>query len=324
MTIQKTIAKAGRSYKVNENGATDVSQKYQLTLDSPLTISELPTSFTGVPAIGSAHPNRPGFYALYYEVTQPEGNAKHTLDVVVNYGPADITIDPLEPTNIDQVTEWGWDDGTGEKELVNSVGANPKPVVNSAGDPFESVPTVSVPAPVFTKVIRTTTRKSYAQYLCTVNDAALTIGAMSCPIGTLLCTVAERKLIGEEKYPYEYTIHLKYRSNKILDNNNNLKEIGWDVAIVDAGMRAINTTTQMLELIELPMGKSGELATVTSPALLDGSGHARDITMSNYKPVILEFQAYERTSFPNWFYSEPPTPGVSVTPPSNTNTNTTP
>jgi len=314
MVIKSTRVKAGRYYKVGQNGAEDVNIKYQLVLQEPLGANEIPTSFTGVPAIGSEHPTRPGFYALTYDVSQPDGAAKHTLDITVHYGPADITVTPGEEHNvIDAVTEWGWDDSTGEKELVTSVAVGneaAKPVLNSAGDPFDSVPTVYVPTPTFTKVIRTSDRKSYAAYLCTVNAEEVTIGGMTCAAGTLLCTVAERKLIGEWRLPYQYTIHLKYRSNIVtstypqVDNN----ELGWDAAVTDAGMREIDDATGKLKLITLEFGDSKTEATVSSPELLDGHGKKVQRNGGAVTPVVLPFHAYKRTSFPEWFYSEPPTP----------------
>ena len=315
MTIVKTVPKAGRSYKVTQNGPADVSEKYQVVLNEPLDIDELPTSFTGVPAINSAHPNRPGYYALSYDVTQPDANAKHTLDVVVKYGPADITITPPDPEHqtpgtTEEVTEWGWDDGMGEKELTASTDMPPKAVLNSAGDPFENVPTVYVPTPTFTKVVRSSVRKTYSQYLCRVNSESLEIGDMTCPAGTLLCSVAERKLIGEVALPYEYTIHLKYRSNVVpVGTGATLTEVGWDVAIVDAGMREIDAETNKLKLIQVVSQETGQPATVTSPELLNGSGMAQGRGSGGAaQPVILVFRAYERAAFPSWFYSEPPTP----------------
>ena len=313
ITIIKTVAKAGRSYKVDGNGAGDVSLKYQVVLSAPLPIDELPTSFTGVPAIGSKHPNRPGLYALSYDVSQPDANAKHTLDVVVKYGPADITVS--EPSQSDPgetvvVTEWGWDDGTGEKELTASIDTPPVPVLNSAGDPFDSAPTVYVPTPTFTKTIRCSRRKTYSQYLCRVNSEPLTIGDMACAAGTLLCSVAERKLIGETLLPYEYTVHLRYRSNKVpIGTGATVTEVGWDAAIVDAGMREIDGDTGKLKLIQVPSLETGTMSTVTSPELLNGSGIAISRSSGTpAQPVILWFKAYDRATFPSWFYSEPPTP----------------
>ena len=79
MTVKATKFKAGRSYKVGQNGAGDVSLKYQVILEEPLGENELPTSFAGVPAIGSVHPSRPGLYALSYDVSPPDGAAKPSL-----------------------------------------------------------------------------------------------------------------------------------------------------------------------------------------------------------------------------------------------------
>lgn len=316
MVVNDAIVKAGRTYKVTMNGAQDVKVKYQVLLQSPLLPSEVPTSFPGVPAIGSEHPSRPGYYALTYDVSQPEGAAKHTLDVTVNYGPADITVTPGQHDDvIEEVTQWGWDDGTGDEELnftaSDETPATPKAVLNSAGDPFDTVPTRYVPTPTFTKVIRRSEMfTDWPAFLCTVNDAQITIGSMVCPPRTLLCTVAPRKIIGEWRLPYEYTIRLRYRSKVVpAEETGSPEEIGWDSCATDAGMREIDDTTGELKLIQRISEETGQPSTVTAPELLDGHGHA--VQRSGSTPVTphsLIFQAYKRTAFPDWFYSEPPTP----------------
>lgn len=308
ITIKDTIPKAGRSYKVDNNGASDVSARYQIVLDAPLAIDELPTSFTGVPEIGSPHPDRPGYYAARYEVTQPDANAKSTLDVLVKYEPMSVDSSPSQSEgmadgSVAQVTEWGWDDGTGDKELVEACDTFATPVLNSAGDPFDSVPTVYVPTPTFTKVVRTNFRQTFFGYSCTVNSDTVTIGTVEFPARTLLCTVSEKILIGESLMPYEYTIHLRYRSNEVMPGTSTTKEeIGWDVAVVDAGMREIDAISGKPRLIRVMSKESGQLATVTAPELLNGSGQAQTGTR---RPYILVFQAYQRKTFPVWFYSEP-------------------
>lgn len=320
MVIKKTIVKAGSTYKVDASGPNDVVQHYQVVLQEPLDVDELPDTFSGVPALDSEHPDRPGLYVVKYEVTQPDGEAKSTLDIAVHYGPSSYTETPIDPeaqtpTNTPTiVSEWGWDDGTGERELVESVGDSPVAVLNSAGDPFESVPTVSTPTPTFTKVLRMGDRIArWGNYFCCVNSDAITIGGMACPARTLLCTISEKKIIGEAKYPYEYTVHLKYRSNKVrVAGAQAATEIGWDVAIVDAGMREKDSSTGKLKLIQVTSEETGQPATVTSPELLNGSGQKITRTAGvTVKPYILVFQAYPRVSFPSWFYSEPPTPTAS-------------
>lgn len=319
MTVRRTIVKAGRGYSVTTNGARDVNLKYQLTLASPLGATELPTSFPGVPEIGTAHPTYSGLYALSYKVEQPDGAAKHTLDIEVLYGPADFTTTggATTPEIIESCQEWGWDDATGEKDLVTTVETTPKAVVNSAGDPFDTAPQVAYPTPQFTKVIRTKNRKDgYSAYNCCTNSTRVTIGDLVCEPGTLLCTISERKVIGEWRLPYEYTVHLRYRSNIVPDGTHTqqLTEIGWDAAVTDAGMRQIDSTTGKLKLIQVLSEETNTPATVTSPELLDGQGHA--VTRASgvaVTPYVLVFPAYTRKEFPTWFYSEPATP----TPPSN-------
>lgn len=320
MTITKTVVKAGRNYKITQNGPGDASIKYQVVLAAPLGANELPMEFAGVPKIGSEHPTQKGLFATEIAVTQPDGAAKSTLDITVTYTRANITETPGDPgadpptaDTIEAVTEWGWDDGTGDKELVSTEETPPKDVTNSAGYPFDTAPTVTAPTPTFTKVIRSSERKAYADYLCAVNDAAITIGAMVCPARTLLCTVAERKLIGEWRLPYEYTVRLRYRSNVVSDRETGAAtEVGWDAAVVDAGMREIDSSTNEVRLIQTMSKETGQLANVTSPELLDGHGHAvtRNSQTGQAQATILVFPSYKRKSFPSWFYDEPPTPAA--------------
>lgn len=327
LTINKVIPKDGARYDVTPNGATSISQIYQIVLSRPLAPGELITTFTdgtnSVPAIGTEHPNRPGYYAAKYAVSQPRGVAKSTLDLTLTYEPigstTDVIIEGETPTNVDSlVVEWGWTDGTTSRELLRGVDNNETPVVNSAGDPFETVPTVETPAPEFVKVVKFKTRQTYWDYMCTINSAAMTIGSVSCPAKSLLCTVCEKLNIGDSVWPYQYTIRLRFRSNVIKRTYAAAaEEIGWNVAVVDAGMREIDSTTGKLQLIQILSEETGQLATVTSPELLDGAGHKVDRsgqTGGSGQPTLLVFQAYKTATFPNWFTSEP---GNNVPPPNN-------
>jgi len=316
-TISKVIPKDGTSYDVTENGAENISLRFQVVLSAPMPLTELITSFsdgtTSIPAINSVHPDRPGMYVSKYKVTQAKDAAKNTLDVVVEYSPTGASTDPIsddpeeEPTPVDnQVLEWGWDDGTTSRELVQDI--NGDPVVNSATDPFDSVPEVESPAPVFTKVMKFASRRQYAQYLCTINAAQVTIGNMVCAPYTLLCTISEKMNIGDANWPYTYTIKLKYRTNKVKrGGDNQIGEWGWNVAVVDAGMRELDSTTGKLKLIQVVSQETGQPATVTAPELLDGQGHAvaRSAGGSAAEPYNLVFAAYPAVTFPSWFYSEP-------------------
>ena len=295
--------KAGRKYSVDSGGITTLKKDFIVIQDAVMAANGETVTFSGVPAIGTAHPSYPGLYVQSYDVQEGEGKDKQTLIVTVNYGPQTTE---TSGTGQDAVTvavdEWGWDDGTDEKELVTGVDGTP--VLNSAGDPFESVPKVMAPAPVFTKVMKFKTRQSgWASSNCKVNSAAITVGGVECPIGSLLCTVGEKRLIGNADWKYQYTVHLRFKSNKVkIGGANTLTEIGWDVAIADAGMREIDEDTGEKKLIRTIDKETGKMCTVASAALLNGEGAK---LADEAEPYNFRFQAYERASFPSWFYSEP-------------------
>ena len=322
MTIKQTNAKAGREYTVTNNGAQNIEEHYQVLLREPLGIREVPTSFEGVPAIGTEHPNRPGLYASRYRVVQPPDIAKHTLDVYVEYTATDYSTETIPGTTPSedveqetQILEWGWDDGTAEKELTTDV-VDGRSVLNSAGDPFESVPMHTTPSPTFTKVFRSTSRLNYWDYVCKVNEQEMTIGNVTCAAHTLLCSVSERMIVGQTNYPYEYTVHLRYKTNivkgtiKTGDSPSSIQdnatlEVGWDVAIIDAGMRALDSDG-IPQMIQAPSSVTNEMATVTSPELLNGlGGQVTRTTGETPKAVILIFHGYGETNFPDWMTSEP-------------------
>ncbi len=304
-----TIQRDGRRWAVDDGGIQSLTRRYRIQLDgNNLAANGEAISFSGVPAIGTAHPSYPKLKVASYDVIEGEGTDKRVLDIDVKYERAESeSTTPGEGETAEEyaVEQWGWEPGTDERELVTDMDGNP--VLNSAGDPFESVPTVSTPAPVFTKIVKFATRQDFAEYVCTVNSGAVTIGNVSCPAWTLLCNVSEQRIIGGSAYKYRYTIQLRYRTNKVkINGSNSLTELGWHMAITDAGMRQKNATTGKLELIKVLDPETKKPCVVTSPELLNGSGVAVTRSSgSNPTPYNLAFKAYATSSFPPWFYSEP-------------------
>ena len=307
-TVIKTIPKAGTTYGVDDTGAVDIVQRYQVVLSEPLNSGQLLTSFSGVPAIGTVHPQRAGYYASRYEIRQPDGADRATLDVSVHYSAQEWSTDGGGSEVTLRVDEWGWDNSTTQRELVCDADGNT--VLNSAGDSFDSYPQIETPAPTFTKVMRFDSRQSgWSDYNCKVNEYSVTIGGRTFPARTLLCTISEARIIGAASLKYRYTVNLRYRSNRAkIQGQDTLVECGWDEVITDAGMRCKDETSGKLKLIQVPSDETGEPATVTSPELLDGSGKPIPRSASPlWRPTPYNFRvkAYEGASFPNWFYSEP-------------------
>lgn len=322
-SILKVIPKDGTSYQIDDSGATNISIRFQVQLAAPMPQSEIIELFsaggTSIPPIGTVHPDRDGYYVANYDVKQAQGTAKNTLDVTVKYAArAYVTEGSGSSEYVSLIEQWGWDDGTSQKELVTAADAAKTPVLNSAKDPFDSVPQIETPAPTFTKVVRFADRKTgWFDFNCKVNDAQVTIGGISFPAGTLLCTVAETIDIANFKWPFKYSVRLRYRSNKALIGGEtaNLTECGWDAVVCDAGMREVDQQTGLLKLIQVVSAETGQLATVTSPELLNGNGQAvtRGSQASTVNPYNFRFTAYESASFPSWFYSEPPTAARATT-----------
>lgn len=323
-TILKVVPKAGAYYNVTQAGAEDISLHYQVVLSAPLAANELITEFSAggvsIPAIGTEHPARAGYYAVQYEVRQPEGADKSTLNVTVKYAPQSFGVDDPEAEEPveNNIEQWGWSDGTTDIELVTDM--NGVAVLNSAGDPFDSVPNIASPSPTFTKVVRFKKRQDdWQRYFCTVNESDMEIGGISFAARTLLCTIVESLDPTNEKWPYKYSISIKYRSNKAkVARSSTLIECGWDVVVTDTGMRKKDPTTGQLKFITTMSSETDNPVAIASPELLDGNGQpvARSES-STPEPYNFRFAAYVGKTFPDWFTSEPkiinqPTPQPST------------
>lgn len=296
-----TKQRAGRKWTVDATGLASLEREYIVVMDGPLGGDAEATAFASVPAIGSAHPAYPGLTVQSYDVREGSDGDKRVLVVTAKYGlSVTETVGEGEAARSCQVEEWGWDDGTDERELVTAVDGTQ--VLNSAGDPFESAPKATCPAPVFTKVMKFATRQSgWSDCNCKVNDDEMTVGSMTCAKDTLLCTVAERRIIGDALWKYQYTVRLRYKSNKAkIKGADQLTECGWNVAVADAGMR--EKVSGKMRLVRTIDAETGRVCQVASSVLLNGSGAAAAAGASAYNFL---FQAYERASFPGWFTSEP-------------------
>lgn len=115
--------------------------------------------------------------------------------------------------------------------------------------------------------------------------------------------MAEKRIFGDDIWKYRYTVHLKLKSNLVkIEGAKESTDIGWDVAVVDAGMREKDAQTGKKKLIRTADKESGTPCVVTSPALLNGNGGQ---LAADAEPYIFRFMAYKRSDFPEWFYSEP-------------------
>ena len=63
--------KAGRKYSVDSGGITTLKKDFIVIQDSAMAENGEAVSFTGVPAIGTAHPSYAGLYTLSFSIANP-------------------------------------------------------------------------------------------------------------------------------------------------------------------------------------------------------------------------------------------------------------
>jgi len=153
------------------------------------------------------------------------------------------------------------------------------PVVNSAGDPFDSQPMVD------NNIMRVSISRASLSYdaqvafnlVNTINEDIETVGGIDCPNhwAKLLkwagSTATWKDSDGREHYYYTESIEIEI----CMDS--------WDLKILDCGFRDIE---------KAPL-KDKDKKPVTSPALLNGAGYQNQ----SIKPVYLTFQGYKEASW---------------------------
>lgn len=303
----------GREWGVTKDGntvtPTGVTVTYEVFFAEPVANAALFTSVTNLPAIGSAHPSFPGLFAQGYKIKEGEGSEKNRYEIGVEYAPVSVTGTPEEGEEGAQpdcyVESIGWRTGSVSRDLVTDAETG-EAVLNTAGQPFESVPQVDRPSPTWFKVFKTKSRQAgYVFFYGTVNGATMTVGGYSCAKDTMRCVQADEERIFNDPsgYNYRYSIALQWLSNKVkIEGGDELTECGWQMAVVSTGtMEAGNGLNPELHRITVP-DESGNEVPVSSPVLLDAQGQ---FDPTNRDPYTMIYVAYPRATFPSIFTSEP-------------------
>lgn len=301
---------SGREWNVTKESdvvtPTGVTVTYEVFFAAPVDNAALFTSVTGLPAIGAAHPSFPSLFAQGYKVKEGEGSAKNRYEIGVEYAPVSVTGTPEEGEEGVQpecyVESIGWRTGSVARDFVVDAETGVA-VLNTAGQPFESVPQVDRPSPTWFKTFKTKGRQAgYVSFYGSVNGADMTVGGYSCAKDTLRCVQADEERIFNDPsgYNYRYTIALQWMSNKVkLQDANTATECGWQLAIVSTG--TVQRTSSGLMRITVP-DQSGSDVPVSAPVLLDGQGR---YSAARTSPYTVPFVAYPRKTFPSIFTSEP-------------------
>lgn len=298
-----------RRWTVNANGViTSLTRRYIVVRDA------LPTSASaandevaaviGLPALKSAHTVGSPLVCTGYSFEEGTEGAKKVLYIDVSFSTDSTDAGDANRAPRGQAVEaFGWKSGTVSRDLVRD-GAG-RVLVNSAGLPFDSVPQIDIPAPTFTKVLKTSSRQSWAVYLGKINASAITVGGISCGLHCLRCVQLDEERLWNDEFgfKYRYTIGLQLMTNSVvIEGGSSATDIGWDIAMVDCGTMELDENDKP-KMISVPSVETGRETFVSSPVLLDGEGHA--VLDAGATPYAFRVQAYPAMTFPNDFYSEP-------------------
>lgn len=179
-------------------------------------------------------------------------------------------------------------------------------VVNSAGEPFDSVPQRDMFSPVVSFTMLTSEDPSnLAEYNGTINAEAVEVLGITFAAHCARLTVECRQLDPEEvegvaKYEYQITIEgasTPYSATAPADGSapESTENIGWDVSALDCGYcyRAANDALVPI-LLE---GEGGELKRPQSPVPLDGQGGQAGTDPNLH---FLKFSAYAEATWPDY------------------------
>ena len=309
--------KGFRKWTVDEGGgSSSLTARYIAVRDEDpvceMSLEDLVVSITGLPPIGAAvSEDFPNLIVRTYAIEEGEANEKRVLTIDVNCSlrdPQNWDVSQFPPRG-QAIQELSFTSGSVSRDLVQDA-ITGKLVLNSAGQPFDSVPQIDVPSPTFRKVIKVKSAQTWAQYQGKVNAAAITVGGFSCAPHVVRCVQADRVKLWNDEFGFveQWTIGLQLMSNWArIDNSETATQIGWDLAIVDQGTMALHAVFGEGEQYRLgPVmtisAETGKEVAVSQPVLLDGLGFAR--LEQGAKPYTFRVAPYPETTFPVEFYSE--------------------
>lgn len=290
----------GREWSVDVNGAQTLTCKYVVPISGHLSDPAL--TFSGLPAIGSKHGTFTNLFVQGYKIHEGEDSEKNRIIVDVEYAPV-VKSGESEGSGDSEtyIEAMGWRSGSVQRDFVTDA-VTGEAVLNTAGQPFDSVPQVDRPSPTWYKTWKAKSRNtSYVTYVNKVNSASLTVGGHSFAAGMVRCVASDEERIFNDPagFKYRYSIELQAVSNKVkLNGANTLTECGWHMPIVSTG--TMEKTALGLMRIKVA-SDDGEMVPVSAPVLLNANGH---FDPSQSEPYTVLFKAYEETSFPSVFTSE--------------------
>lgn len=275
---------------LDANGApTDLTDIYTVILGFGVRATS--ANVTGLPAVNAAHVSVPTLYVSGYRFSCIN-TGSGIWNVSVDYSKSETTTiqEEEEEDFVSKVTAKSWDTAESTIDLVTDA-VTGESIINSAGDPFDSVPQRTILAP---KVIfsRTESRapSSIIALNGSINQSQVTVLGVTFPAFCARLRVTCKDTMAAEGARYAYDYEIEGRIN-FVTSGGVTANIGWRDAFIQSGYNFIKDGKRykFTEKTKNPQGEEEEKE-VSSPQLLtvdggDGRGSTPVVKLvSSYKP----------------------------------------
>ena len=285
-----------------DKAITGVTELYRVVVNDE-TASVAPLTISGLPAKNAIHPSHANLYVSGYSWRHLAVGSK-VWECAVKYERRTILTGASgeDDTRV-TLEEWGF--AGGESDVVSDVDTG-NPVRNSAGDPFDTLPTRDEVYPCVRYGYKEKTFRPGRLWLnnCVNAEALTVLGVTFAPHACRLKVECHRNLDAED-FPYEWTYTFEgrdcwIRKDLAFDINgvqvttayaesqdHTLFNIGWDLAMVQCGLRYLDGNMQPVRFTDVDA--DGNVVESSLPQMLAEDGHALGRTST---PVFLVVRAY--------------------------------
>ena len=295
------VARLSRYGNIEYNGlggATEVTDVYTVVMGRGVIAHR--GNVTGLPAPNTQHPTLTNLRIEKYTFLCKNENTG-VWEISVKYAvisekkstqldPEDPENPPEEPDVVVQIIKAkSWDSATCNIDLTSDA-EDGKPVINSAGDTFDSVPqrVITSPSVSFTRLEKRHP-KDVMKYNGTINKSIINVMGIQfqprCAKIKISCTETFDE--SEDALPYEYTYTVEGR-NLFVTLMDNFISVGWDEVMIEQGFHYLDDSGEKQKFM-ITIESTGEEREASSPQLLTEDGKKN----TEKKPVFRRIASCE-------------------------------
>lgn len=270
---------------VNDADGNPESVSDVYTVLVPVGLRPTLANVTGLPALSVVHASAVNLYPTGVRFACE--SAMHGVwKCIVDYARAEIVEpEPEEPPET-RITARSWDTVEAAQDLITDAETG-VPVLNSAGDPFDSVPQVQRCSPKVGLTMKTSRAPStFVNLSGTVNSASITVLGQTFPAYCARLKVSAVDTMATTGFRYEVNVEVEGRVNQVKIGET-VVNVGWREAFIECGYQFVKDGKRY-KFTEKTKSESGEEEEkeVSSPQLLtetggDGRGKAPVVKIVN-------------------------------------------